>query len=351
MVGLFDEQRSSEKIRKVGSGFIIDSEQGLIVTAAHTLMQLWGQENFGVDNDGIEGAKAVIGVIPSEKNADGSYPPAVFRYFAKILKKDTNLENGECHVDACVLQITSRFENDVDGNGDFCGEEISTSLTGEPVLMKEQNLAKLDVTEESHLGESIRILGFDQPDNTRVNRSFGVSAGTVYKQFETKAVGGERYRYMPRKKTVLICNTIGGHSGGPCVNQSGQVIGILSCAGFTERSRSYLVPTSEWIHLVPKNASATNDDKEDTAATTTTTTGGSSSTISGRVIPQLPAMVPPLPQDVMAGVAGAQGDSVDILPQYAIDPQALLDGHKKPPAKKKSSESAGACSAKSDSTL
>ena len=253
MVGLFDEKRSSEKIRKVGSGFVVDSERGLIVTAAHTLMKLWGQEDFGRDNDGIEGAKAIIGVIPSGMNSDGSCPSAVFRYFAKILTKDTNLENGECHVDACVLQITSRFENDVDGNGDLCADEISVCLSRDPSLLKEQNLTQLDVTEESHLGEAVRILGFDQPDNTRVNRSFGVSAGTVQKQFETKApVGGERFRYMPRKKTVLSCNTIGGHSGGPCVNQSGQVIGILSCADFTERSRSYLVPTSEWLHLIPK---------------------------------------------------------------------------------------------------
>ena len=253
MVGLFDEKRPSEKIRKVGSGFVVDSERGLIVTAAHTLMKLWGQEDFGRDNDGIEGAKAIIGVIPSGMNSDGSCPSAIFRYFAKILTKDINLENGECHVDACVLQITSRFENDVDGNGDLCAEEISVCLSRDPSLLKEQNLTQLEVTEESHLGEAVRILGFDQPDNTRVNRSFGVSAGTVQKQFETKApVGGERFRYMPRKKTVLSCNTIGGHSGGPCVNQSGQVIGILSCADFTERSRSYLVPTSEWIHLVPK---------------------------------------------------------------------------------------------------
>jgi len=71
-------------------------------------------------------------------------------------------------------------------------------------------------------------------------------------------VGGERYRYTPRKKTVLNCSTIVGHSGGPCVNQAGQVIGILSCADFTQRSRSYLVPTSEFLHLIPPKGAISN---------------------------------------------------------------------------------------------
>ena len=256
MVGLYDEKHKNDKVRKVGSGFVIDADRGLIVTAAHTLMKLWGMEDYGRDFDGIEGAKAVIGIIPEKKDTDEGYPPAVFRYFATIYNKDESLERGECHLDACVLQITSRFENDVDGNGDFCGDEISVSLTGKHLLMKEQGLQALNVTESSQLGEPIRILGFDQPDNTKVNRSFGISAGFVYKQFETQAVGGERYRYMPRKKTVLMCPTIGGHSGGPCVNQKGEVIGILSCADFTEKSRSYLVPTSEWIDLLPKNGAS-----------------------------------------------------------------------------------------------
>ena len=253
MVGLYDESQTSNKIRKLGSGFVVDSERGLIVTAGHTLMKIWGKEDFGTEYDGIAGAKVVIGIIPAKKKkTDSFYPPAVFRYFATILEKDPSLNDGECHVDACVLQITSRFENDVNGNGDACSEEISMRLHGNSLLLKEQELMSLDITTESHLGEPTRILGFDQPDTNRLNRSFGVSAGYVCKQFETKTVGGERYRYMPRKKTVLICPTIGGHSGGPCVNQLGQVIGILSCADPTEKSRCYLVPTSEWLHLLPK---------------------------------------------------------------------------------------------------
>ena len=51
-------------------------------------------------------------------------------------------------------------------------------------------------------------------------------------------------------KIVVICPTIGGHSGGPCVNQQGEVIGILSRADPADRQRCYLVPSSEWLPLV-----------------------------------------------------------------------------------------------------
>ena len=40
----------------------------------------------------------------------------MFRYFAKIVAKDQSFERGECHLDACVLRITTRMENEVGGN-------------------------------------------------------------------------------------------------------------------------------------------------------------------------------------------------------------------------------------------
>ncbi|CAB9511497.1 NADH dehydrogenase (ubiquinone) complex I, assembly factor 6 [Seminavis robusta] len=249
MVGLYDPKRSSERIRKVGSGFIVDKRRGLIVTAAHTLMKLDDRRDFGRDFDGIEGAKAVIGVIPKRSSA-GSYPPAIFRYFAKIYRKDPSLAKLECHVDACVLQITARFENDVSGNGDLCNEESLHDLEGDLSLMRKEPLEELKVVQEAHIGEPVRIFGFDQPDSSRLNRSIEISPGQIQKQVSTEAFEGERYQYTPRKKILCKCPTIVGHSGGPCVNQRGEVIGILSCADFTEKSLCYLAPTSEWIHLL-----------------------------------------------------------------------------------------------------
>ena len=61
-----------------------------------------------------------------------------------------------------------------------------------------------------------------------------------------------RQRFKPREEIVIICPTIGGHSGGPCVNQQGEVIGILSRADPAENQRCYLVPTYEWRPLLKK---------------------------------------------------------------------------------------------------
>ena len=57
-------------------------------------------------------------------------------------------------------------------------------------------------------------------------------------------------KFQPNSEIVVICPTIGGHSGGPCVNQAGEVIGILSRADPADKARCYLVPTSEWLPLV-----------------------------------------------------------------------------------------------------
>lgn len=56
--------------------------------------------------------------------------------------------------------------------------------------------------------------------------------------------------FQPRSEIVVICPTIGGHSGGPCVNQQGEVIGILSRVDPADKQRCYLVPTSEFNPLI-----------------------------------------------------------------------------------------------------
>ena len=56
--------------------------------------------------------------------------------------------------------------------------------------------------------------------------------------------------FQPRSEIVVICPTIGGHSGGPCINQQGEVIGILSRVDPTDKQRCYLVPSSEFNPLI-----------------------------------------------------------------------------------------------------
>jgi hypothetical protein len=49
-----------------------------------------------------------------------------------------------------------------------------------------------------------------------------------------------------------MCNTISGHSGGPCINNEGKVLGILSRCDPVEEQRCYLVPATEIKELYLK---------------------------------------------------------------------------------------------------
>merc|ERR1712157_17794 len=64
LVGLWDGKMN--RIVEVGSGFIVDKKRGLIVTAAHTVLNVWDDHNrdFGMDYKGLKQGKIVIGVIP-----------------------------------------------------------------------------------------------------------------------------------------------------------------------------------------------------------------------------------------------------------------------------------------------
>ena len=62
--------------------------------------------------------------------------------------------------------------------------------------------------------------------------------------------------FSPREEIVIMCPTISGHSGGPCVNDEGKVIGILSRADPVESQRCYLAPTNELKSLVNKAKSS-----------------------------------------------------------------------------------------------
>jgi Trypsin-like peptidase domain len=268
LVGLWDGK--SQKVVRVGSGFVVDKKHGLIVTAAHTLMNIWGDRNspFGENYYGLRQGKVVIGVIPTDAGPDGmaSDNVAMFRYFATIVAKDPAIETGECHIDACVLRITTRLENDVGGNGQGCGSQPERLLLNNPSAMKHERLYSLKVSTRCELEEQVRIVGFNQGGEgllgpgESLSRYADFAKGYVCKKFasgEDSSVGVKlRDRFKPRSEIVVICPTIGGHSGGPCVNQQGEVIGILSRADPAENQRCYLSPTNEWKHLVKmaKNA-------------------------------------------------------------------------------------------------
>jgi len=245
-IGVYDED--AQRIVRAGSGFIVDRKRGFIVTAGHTLMdrETWREEK----------GKIVIGVVPN--NSSPSDPVAVYRYFARIIVKDPSInDNGVCKLDACILQITTRMENDVLDSGKEIGNQVETLLMNNPAAMKAENLNQLSVSQKFELDEAVRILGFNQGGEglihptEELNRCADFARGYVVMKFAVYENEQKPYRkFQPRAEIVVICPTIGGHSGGPCVNQQGEVIGILSRADPADRQRCYLVPSSEWLPLV-----------------------------------------------------------------------------------------------------
>ena len=256
VVALWDGK--TKKIVRCGSGFIADKKRGLIVTASHTLMNIWGDKStpFGENYYGLRQGKVLIGVIPQKKNED-SGTEAVFRYFAKIVRKDPSIDQqGVCHLDACVLRITTRMENDVASNVEECAEQPERLLLNNPHALKQERLPYLKITTRCELDEQVRIVGYNQGGEgvfgpgVTLNRYVDFARGYVCKKFAGGGSDALRHRFKPREEIVIICPTIGGHSGGPCVNQQGEVIGILSRADPAENQRCYLVPTYEWQALL-----------------------------------------------------------------------------------------------------
>mmetsp|Transcript_33225 Transcript_33225/g.58208 ORF Transcript_33225/g.58208 Transcript_33225/m.58208 type:complete len:364 (+) Transcript_33225:1998-3089(+) len=247
IVGIWDD--NSQRIVRAGSGFFVDKKRGFVVTAGHTLMDrgTWRE---------VKG-KIVIGVVPN--NSSRADPVAVYRYFARIVVKDPSInDNGVCKLDACVLQITTRMENDVLESGKEIGEQPETLLMNNPAMMKKENFIQLNVSQKFELDEAVRILGFNQGGEgligpgEELNRCADFARGYVVMKFaiyENSEQTPNR-KFRPNSEIVVICPTIGGHSGGPCVNQQGEVIGILSRADPADRQRCYLVPSSEWLPLV-----------------------------------------------------------------------------------------------------
>jgi S1-C subfamily serine protease len=248
VVGLWDSDLKA--IRNVGSGFVVDKKQGLVVTAGHVLFNMEDGRNFGTPYFGLPSAKAVIGVIPEGGNGN----TAKFRYFAEIVAEDIR------NVDACVLRITTRMENDADSDVQIA-QQVET-----PVDSQLEKLHPLKMTRRYELEESVRILGFNQggegilEQGKHVNRSADVSKGYICKQFKldtddhssSSESSSTASAFAPREEIVIMCHTISGHSGGPCVNEEGKVVGILSRADPVDRQRAYLVPSTELKILVNK---------------------------------------------------------------------------------------------------
>lgn len=315
LVGLLDKKTGL--IVQAGSGFIVDVEAGLIITASHTFINMNNFTNDGKSNPkfgewycGLEDVEIVVGVIPSAlpssscsfsstttssssshqqtAHSNSQNPEtmmrnntAVFRYFAKIVTADV------CNVDACVLWITKKIEVDLKMENDNAYIDIGALYNSENDtknsnvtdlrdvscdFYKEEGLTQLSITSACEYQECVRVLGYNQggeglfAQGTHVNRTVDLSIGYVSKKFECpkdsmppltaqKKSGQDDDNiqdfFQPRKEIIVVgCQTIGGHSGGPCVNEGGEVIGILSRADPSEAQRCYIAPTGEWVNLI-----------------------------------------------------------------------------------------------------
>jgi hypothetical protein len=115
----------------------------------------------------------------------------------------------------------------------------------------------------------VRIVGFNQggedvlEKGKHVNLSVDFAKGYICKIFKVPVRADDENSdsssssssistktFSPLEEIVVDCKTISGHSGGPCVNGEGKVIGILSRADRNDRQRCYLVPGSQLKKLV-----------------------------------------------------------------------------------------------------
>jgi len=241
LVGLWNTK--SNRIERVGSGFIADRKRGLIITASHIFFKM------EIDQE-VESywhhphTKAVIGMI-----SPGS-DEAAFTYCADIIYEDV------CNVDACVLRVKARFEEPIHLDSTTLGiqSEIPVSNRTRRNVLAEPRLHFNDIVQ---LEDQVRVIGFNQRgegvlrEGEHLNRTVDLTNGYVARNL--KKTTGKHItlrEFVPSSEIIVMCYTIRGHSGGPCVNQDGQVIGLVSRADPDEFKRCYLVPSSELKRLL-----------------------------------------------------------------------------------------------------
>ena len=232
---------SENKIIGSGSGFIADKNRGLIITAAHVIFNFTKGDNFGEEL----GDTIIIGVMPNPGDQ------VIFRYIAQISDLYPDLT-----VDACVLKIWWKLETDINDQNDICSvhKKPRTLLFGKKSAYRKEKLTQLSLNENYEVEQQIRIVGFAQSthnvkEGSWLFNNLSCARGSVRARWINPERPDLRNEFFCYEEMVVSCYTICGESGGPCINQQGQVIGILS-RGIDADLTSYIAPTGRWMHIL-----------------------------------------------------------------------------------------------------
>lgn len=280
LVGKLNVQ--SQAVEDVATGFFVDSKRGLIMTALHTFCNMEKLGNGDHDGDDattvsstftdissssnlmssnldvdMKGFQVIVGIITQKEDdrASGG-DEAKFMYTAEIIAA------GSKGVDACLLRITGNVSascwNDCSSLSYTTPEQESMqrkNIRSLEILQPFRQMVDLKLQTSCEVEDQISLIGFDQDGDGllaneeeklhHIGRRVGIRMGYVSRKRNTvdKSLLLNSDRFIPRSEILVICAAKKGNSGGPCLNEKGEVIGMCSRIDPLDVQRCYLVPS------------------------------------------------------------------------------------------------------------